>query len=255
MNKILNFLLTPLIAILLIIIKIPGKAPNTLLVDRLNHAPLIIYSLLIIGTIYNYFITVVSPYRALQKKKKKEWSDINEAAHELIQKYKDYELSFNIMVPQRKFFCYVEPDPKDFKKRRLTFFPKVFKVIWSYGDAHVHTKLVFTTKQGVIGEAYRDEAYAGYDLNELRKNGVKLCEKFNLNAEQKRLTEKIAMVTSCPILKTIQGADIQTTKVLGVVTVECTNPDGGIIVSNLTKRVAFYERLRELGKTYSYLTS
>jgi len=237
MKKILHFILTPLMAVLFIFLNIPVAVSGTWTWYP-KAQPLTIIFLIII-TIYNYFITVVSPYRALQKKKKMDWNDVDEAAQELVKKYKEYDLSFNIMVPQRKIFCYVEPDHRDFTKRRLTFFPKVFKVIWSYGDAHVHTKLAFTTKQGITGEAYRDEVYAGYDLNDLRTKDD-LGKKFNLNTEQVRLTERIVMVASCPILKTKQGADLQTIKILGVVTAECASQNGGLIVSNITKRAAFY---------------
>lgn len=255
MNRILNFILTPLIAVILIIIKIEDWEKE---IEELHpYAPTAVNIFLIVATIYNYYITVLSPYKKLQDLKKKRWSSIDAAAKEISDALPDLELSFNIMVPQRKFFCHLEPR-KSPKKHwwqstyRIRFFTNVFEVVWNYGSARVNSKLWFTIQQGCCGESFRDEKVCGYDLEGAATRTPSKGIDFNLNSEQIRLTSDLTMVISHPIFFVNNTPEKQKTTVLGVLNVESRISGAGELLTNKAKRQPFYNGLGEVINTYLY---
>ncbi len=245
MNKILHFILTPFMAILFIFLNIPDGVHKTW--NWYPQAQLFIIGLLIIVTIYNYYITVISPYRELQAMKKKRWNKLNEKAEEIVKTLKvatNFDLSFNIMIPRRKFFCRLEP-------KGLTFFPKVFTVVWGYGTHRVHSHLRLTTNQGVCGMSYRYEDFYAFDLEGMRKENKNLADEFNMTNKQIQLTEKGMIVASYPIFQKEDEPDGQKTEIIGVLNLQCHTENSGILISDMTKREVLSKNMNGITKIYA----
>jgi hypothetical protein len=259
MKKILLFIIGPLIAIGLLVVKIP--AFESYIKAWHPYAPLGVYCFLAIATLGNYYLSVISPYNILQDAKEKRWTQIDLIASNYTSlpspqmAGNNYDLSFNIMVPKRKLFSHVEPDGKGGKK--ISLLPTAFEVVWSYGTYHVNSSLSFTTKQGSCGKAFSDEDFYGFDLEQMRLTQTDFGLEFNLNADQIRLTERLQMVASCPIVLKENRPDAQTVQILGVLNVECHNDGSGVLISNAIAREALYQCMSKLTKAYSqfYLSS
>lgn len=254
MKKFLFYGLTLFIALGVILVSIPEFICEIKKIDKNAHY--YAYAILLIGTIYNYFITIVAPLEQLNKKKRKQWKDIEAAAEQIRSAYVTVaDLHFNIMIPKRKFLCKINPSKSDHSKTEFSFFPKVFKVIWSYGH-HVNSKLKFTVEQGSCGQAYNDEDCCGFDLEALLKNAPKgsnpIFQKFNLSQKQIDLTSSVTMVASCPIVLKKNGTDSQHVKIIGVLNVESRTTNAGKLIENETTRRILYESLNKLAETYLY---
>lgn len=245
MNKLLHFILTPLIAVLLVVLKIPEAEEE--IGSWYENAHVYIIGLLVVATIYNYYITVLSPYKTLQASKKKRWERLDQEAEKIIQAFNtssSFDLSFNIMIPHRKLLSRYEPGTN-------SVFPKVFKVVWSCGTHHVNSHLKFTTNQGACGKSYRDEDFCVFDLQKMRTENADLAKTFNFTAEQVRLTEKVIMVASCPIILKENEPDAQRREIIGVLNVECHMNNSGVFASDPAKREALYVNMKILTNIYA----
>lgn len=274
MKRVFIFILTPLIALVIVVLNIPDW--KEAIVNLSPNAEVVVYVLLIVGTIYNYVVTVLSPYLKMQKMKKQRWIEIDDAAQKLREIYlsKDIILSFNIMVVKTSFSERLHPKSLGSRKKKFSLFPKIFKVVWSYGS-HVNSKLKFSTKQGSCGHAFKDEDFCAYDLTKfpaklpksasgnpgvtlggpsgtVATSTVSIGEEFNLNDLQIELTRKLTMVASCPIIHRQYLYDYQVVKVVGVLNVESQSVKAVDLVNDESKRLALFEGLESLSRAYLF---
>lgn len=274
MKNFLHYGIGPLIAILLVIIKIPyienkltyvsEKEPGeTYLLRTVRTAvPLgelessetensfgywIIAGILVLGTGLNYWLTIISPYHEQQENKKKRWDEIDGTAEKFVELMRDntgFDVSLNIMIPSRKFFSRSEP-------KKISFFPKVFEVVWGYGThQHVNSRLKFTTNQGACGMAYRREDFFSVDLEkEVEIKDVRT--KFNITDEQLELTKDVTMVVCCPILIIKKTVETRKTKIIGVLNLECRmNGLGELLKVEPEMQSLVYENMGRIARLY-----
>lgn len=249
MRSILFYILTPLITVLLVVVKTPiiektffDNDPDTY--NQVQDWVFLIF--VILATSINTYVSFISPFRTLQVAQRKGLSDLTSQAKAIIagleSKYK-YKLSYNIMVPRLALWTKTN-------KRKWELFPKVFMVVWEQGE-HVSSRLRLSTKQGACGMAYREEKPIGFDIADKRnKTGESLEALFNMTKEQAKMTEKIVVVASSPILLRRDRPNMQKTSIIGVINVECCMEKSGEMVSDNEKWMALVESLEILGLSY-----
>jgi len=245
MKKFMYFFLTPFIAILLVIVKEYDKEIR----DFYFYAPTIVTIFLVFATFFNAYLSTISPYKTLQETKKRIWKELDSEALKLVNAFKGkYDLNINIMICKRRLLSFNNPSSAIFS-RKLSIFPRVFKVIWGYGNIHVHSKLSFTIKQGSCGRAYREETFYRYDLESLKLN-TNLQTFFNFNHVQNRLTKEVKMIASAPIIHRKNGADYQKIQILGVINVESRTDGAGVLINNSSSKKLISDFLFQLSDTY-----
>lgn len=273
MKNFLHFWLGPIIAVSVIIVQLPlvekqlthiskrSPGQNNLLKILRETVPLaeedesdtesafaywIIAAILIFGTGYNYWLTIISPYRVHLEQKKKRWDEIDKRAKQIVLDFRDagFDVSLNMMIPSRKLFSRSEP-------RGVTFFPKVFEVVWGYGThKHVNSHLKFTTNQGACGMAYRREDFFSVDLQKKKEENKNVKTEFNLTNKQLELTSDITMVICCPILLIKRTVERQKTKIVGVVNLECRMDGVGELIADPEIQSIVYVSMMDLADMY-----
>lgn len=279
MKKIIHFILTPIITILFIFLKLPQSEKTFSVHDKNlpieNQKPTenkkspvfnelkqkedqtddttayIIIGLLVVFSIYDYAVKVISPYAEKQKSLKRRWKILDDEAEEIQIKFEeeyDVDLSFNLMHPRKRYFKKGEDGKRKFKQ-------KFFKVIWTSGTHRINSRLEFEVTQGVSGQAFLDEDCFGYDFEDLRKRNVDLKKLLKLNQEQIRLTEKVAVVASCPIFLVEDESDRRRVKVIGVLNVECRiEGSGDVLIQDTSARESLYENMTKLANFYTRIS-
>jgi hypothetical protein len=249
--KFLVYVLSPLIVLLLVLVRIPDFDDW---LKKINpKAPLAVSVVLVVGTLFNYYLTVFSPYKLLEKMAKKKWPILAERVAMLIADYNgQYDFGFNIMIPCRGFFYQIEPSKKDPTKARFSLSGVVFKVIWKSENASMHPDLRFTINQGVCGDAYRSASAT----NPQNVKGAALIPsempkyKFNFTERQKELTADLMMVASCPLIINEKGMKDEKTKTIGVLNVECRTPGSEDLILDSGKRKELYVKIAKLSNLY-----
>lgn len=238
-------------ALILLLVKIPifddwAKKINP-------NAEYYISRFLILGTLYNYYLTVFSPYRMLEKLAKRKWIVLAERVAMLNSDYNGkFDFSCNIMIPRRRFFYRIEPTSNGSNKQRLTIWGDVFKVIWKSENAHFPQDLKITINQGVCGQAFRD-ASATNPQNV--KGAVLTPEKlknynFNFTKKQLELTANLRIVASCPLVINEKGIKNEKNKVIGVLNIECIIEGSEKLIEDHASRKDFYVKLAKLSNLY-----
>lgn len=248
MKKFAALYLTPLIAIALVLIKIPGVE---CFVKGLNgNGVLYVSFVLVIGTIFNHYITVFSPFKKYEKLAKNRWFMLEREGKIVVDKYKaqNMDLRINVMSTKKTFITHIEPFKNNPEKRKITFFRKVFYVVWSYGNYTVNKELKITTNQGVSGKAYRSadlvrgaEFVSGADYN------------FNFSAKQSELTKDLKIVASFRIFEDGNTPEKKSDKVVGVLNFESETPGSEQLIIDLQKQKDFYDDIAALSNVCSKL--
>ena len=236
--KFLALYFAPLVGIILILLRIE-KVEKYLLANGI--APWVIGVLLAAGIILNHFITVFSPFKKYEKLEKNKWILFNELALRLKKDYKKgkngFDLRVNIMIPKRRFFFRIEPSTGSTDKKRLTWWGKVFKIVWDSEQAYTSKSLKITTNQGVCGMAYREGKLFAKDLTKDK------IPEYNFTASQYKLTEDLVFVISCPIFQEDSHYSGKlTNKVIGVLNIESSTKNANQIFE---ANVKFDELWRE----------
>ncbi len=248
MKKVLHFIITPTIAVILILIKDPTT--GDWLKQIHPNAPTLIIAFLILATVYSSYITSISPLKEQEEDKKKRWKIIDQKAEAFRKTFENVaDLSFNIMVPKNKMWCKLEPNAQH--EAQYSWFSKEFDVIWTYGTYDVNSHLKFTTKQGICGKAYTDEDFYIFDLASMRARNADFQSTFNFTTAQVTMTEKATIVASCPIVLKEIKPDRQSLKVLGVLNMETRAENAGVLVNNDQIRQQIFLLMRDLGNLYS----
>jgi hypothetical protein len=249
--KFLVYVLSPLIALLLVLVRIPDFDDW---LKKINpKAPLAVSIILVIGTLFSYYLTVFSPYKLLEKVAKKKWPILAERVAMLNADYNgQYDLSFNIMIPRRGFCYLIEPSKNDSAKPKFSISGMVFKVIWKSENASMHPGLRLTVNQGVCGDAYRSASAT----NPQNVQGAALIPsempkyKFNFTERQKELTADLMMVASCPLIINEKGMKNEKTRTIGVLNVECRTLGSEDLILDHVKRKEFYVKIAKLSNLY-----
>lgn len=240
MKKLVYNFLMPLIGIAVIIVNVSDVKKS--ITEYLGeYGPTIITAFLIAASLMNHFLTYRTPYKELQERNKERWEKFTHTALESIKTIKmnsGIDVSFNVMKPRRKLFC-IQPG-------RIVFFPLVFDVVWECGRNHVNKRLKITTKQGACGMAYEQEDFFSFDLEKMKAANHNFEKEFNFTSAQVRLTDKITMVASCPIILRETLPDRQRIKVVGVLSVESRMLNSGILIDDETKKAAIYSVMETL---------
>lgn len=248
MNKFLVIILTPLIAVLLIALKVPEFEELIKKID--SKAPLYISVFLVLGTVFNYYVYIYAPYKHYERLAKNKWNVLDEQVQKIIKASSEkYDLTANIMVPKRRFFYWIEPKNADISKRRFKITGKVFDVIYQAGNLPIDKRLKFTTKQGICGVVYRSGSKTvGVDFTNI--NGQ---NDFNFNAEQIELTKGLVMLACCAITVKTNEINRQNSKTIGVVSFESKTKGSEIFVSERESWNAFNKTVEGIATLYSGL--
>jgi hypothetical protein len=239
------YCLSPLIAIILVILQIPAWEESIR-----SHIPRFADSIgwfLVVGTIYTYYVSIWSPYNDWLKMREQTWDKLNEVAEKLKERYADHDFSMNIMIPRLRFCYFIEPHKRFPGKKKFSPYGYVFQVVWNYGTHHVKRNLKFTTNQGACGNAYVEEQITTVDFTRNSKPD------FNFTHSQTDSTSQLKMLVSCPIVFKKNGAYEQKLSVLGVLNVESwasakiLNPTTQMDMEILKH---FYENINTLVQAY-----
>ena len=226
MKKFLLLYTTPLVAAILVVIKIQ---PVEEYIKNINeHAPLIIGILLVVLILWNHFLNVFSPFKKYEKWAKNKWFILNKEAEKLHREYKKggVEINMNIMVPVFKMMYRIEPSAKDKSKTKISFADKVFKDVWSYPN-QVNKLFKITVNQGICGKTYR-QAVGILTIDFVTNN----ASNFNLTKKQEELTKDLIFIASCPITALEEGSEEQVKKIIGIVNIESSTKGAEKVLQN-----------------------
>lgn len=272
MKKIVTIFVTPVVMLLLIILKFPSveqflkedstssqssQVSQTNNTNQSSSIPnnkevkifgkgisylFMVQAFLVLATLFTYYVTMYSPYNKYEALAKKRWYTIDDAAKKLEQKYPGHVINFNIMIPRRKFFYFIEPDKTDPNKKKFTFTGKVFEVIWSRGEC-VNRKFRMTINQGMAGRVYGDgRRVVGVDLT--ANQGAY----GNFNAQQIEMLKDVKMLTCSPIYLRKGHLNKQKIKFFGVLNVEGTSDGSETIVKTATIYNSFSQEVFTLSE-------
>jgi hypothetical protein len=249
--KFIVYVLSPLIALLLIIVKIPDF--EKWIKEQNEYMPYIISGILVIGTLFNYYLTVFSPYKILEKLGKKKWQILAERMAMLNADYGGkYSFNCNIMIPKTRCCYRLEPSTKDGNKLKFTMVGKIFKVIWASDGSGVHPKLKITVNQGACGDAYTNgAATTPQNIKGAILTPDRLKEyEFKFNEQQKKLTKDLIIVVSCPLIIKEKGMKDETLKRIGVLNIESKVPASEILLTDTEQQKEFYVKIAALSNLY-----
>lgn len=276
MKKFLTIFITPIAMLFLTIVKLPSIEPY--LYERSNYSQntefsrlnsevetvrvvsqeknakgiylfgwsisyvLMIQAFIIGATVFTYYATMYSPYTRYEELAKKRWLMLDYYADIMLSTYSDYNISFNILIPKRRYLFMIEPKRSDTSKRKLTLTGKVFDVVWSRGEG-VNKKLKLTTKQGVSGAVYEE------GKRMISKNFmVSESEHSNFTDYQIDICNDLKMLTSCPIIVNLAKVYKRKTYVLGVLNVEGSSENSVKLIKDPVLREKFHNDVYNLSK-------
>ncbi len=271
MNKFLILFLTPLVAILLIILKIPALESR---IEDINpNAPFYISIFLICATVVNYYVYIYSPYKRFERLAINKWNTLDEQIKRISETYSNYgELSFNLMI-EKVTLCYaIEPEDvketinkmSSTKKKiwtaiyKTTFLPfdkkfrligKVFNIIYQAGNTPVDQRFKITRNQGVCGEVFK----SGSRTRGVSLKDADIIKSFNFNPEQIELTKDLVIVVSTPIRIVSKQINKQKFKVIGVLNVESKSPASEQLITDKDIRWVFFRNIEDIANLYRSL--
>jgi hypothetical protein len=245
-RKFATLWLTPLVAVLLLLLKVPGieKFVKDLNPNAIWYAA----GFLVASTLFTHYVTVFSPFKKYERWAKNRWSILDIISKPLVDKYANqgYELRINIMIAKRRLLFFLHPLPfKGKEYRKPTFWGRIFRVIWNYGNAGVHKKLKISTKQGVCGKSFTSaDTVRGAEF-------VTGSVKFNFNKEQKKLTENLKFVASFHVFQDGNTAEQKSNEVVGVLNFESESEGSETLITDPTKRKQLYADIVTLANVCS----
>jgi hypothetical protein len=262
-RKFIVYFLAPLVTMLLAFMKVPDFA------DKLKsiHADLgkWLDYFVILATAFIYYFTLWSPLKLFERQAKKKWDIMKELANRLNEDYdKKFDFNFNVMLVNLGVGYYIEPiDRKNWyswfswKGRQFSFYGKILKVVWDHGNNGISPNFRMTINQGVCGKSFQE----GKETSKQNVKGAVLFPElldghdFKLNDEQKRMTDGIILIASCPLVIKDKDVDRQKKKVIGVLNVESRCLDSPELLVETPTRDKFYEKIANLANIYLNLHS
>ena len=172
---------------------------------------------------------------------------------------KKFDFNFNIMLVKDSFWYFIEPSSANkwiswlsWNRRQFSLFGKVLKVVWDHGSSGIPPKFQMTINQGVCGKAFRE----GRETNKHNIKGAVLLPElltghdFNLNSKQKRDTDGLILIASCPLVINDKEIDGLRKKVVGVLNIESKSMAAAELLAEEGTRDKFYEKIANLANIY-----
>lgn len=208
-----------------------------------------IFAVLIFGV--NHWLSISRPYQRFQRFETTKYDLLDELSRPMREQYSEagLDLRINIMRTGRRLIAQEEPSRKGSRETRLQFFTRCLYVEWvspnmqQQGDRD----LVFTTRQGVCGEAFQSGEIAFADLTEAD------LESYNLNQEQIESTRQLRFVLSAPIRALDPETKRLTNEVIGVVNIDSRTNGAEQLINDAERRSRLVEKIRRLAEYGSKL--
>jgi hypothetical protein len=156
-RKIITFWLSPFMAIMLVLLKIPEVDKKGKELLGTQNAPLIFGALLGLVTLASHWFTTVSPYKKYEKWASKRWVIFESECNKMLTNYIaiGIDAKMNIMLSKRWLVNTLEPGRSKYFPWRLRLNQKVLHSIWgTSNNGNIDIRLYFTDNQGVCGEAF-----------------------------------------------------------------------------------------------------
>jgi hypothetical protein len=197
MRRFFTLYVPPIIAAILVVIKIPGF--DKWLKEQSEYSAFILGAILVGATVLTHFITVISPFKKYEKLEKNKWILVDNITSKFLGQhlFNGFNIVGNIMVPRKVFYTKLEPcicntAIEKIKCFRGRFGKKILKPIWLSNNHTLSKKFKITTGQGVSGKAFSDGIAAIVDI-------TKSINDLNLNEKQKKVISGNGFVISYPI--------------------------------------------------------
>lgn len=178
----------------------------------------------------NHWFTVSRPFERFQRFEASKRDLLDEMARPMLEQYEDagYELRINVMRAHRRLVVQEEPVQAGGAQCKLQFFTKRLTTEWMSPNMRQHgdRDLVFTTRQGVCGEAFESGELTFADLTDAEP------ESYNLNRAQIKATAQLRFVMSVPIRSIDPETERLSDAIIGVVNIDSrTNGAEQLIIS------------------------
>jgi hypothetical protein len=215
---------------------------------------------IVFATIFIYYHSILSPFKLFEKLSKKKWDIMKQLASKLNDDYdKKFDFNFSIMLVRPAFAYFIEPSSTNKwiswlsrDRRQFSLFGRILDVVWDHGSNGVPPKFRLTINQGVCGKAFRE----GRETNKHNIKGAVLLPEllsghdFNLNSKQKRETDGLILITSCPLVISDKEIDGLRKKVVGVLNIESRSLAAAELLAEESSRDKFYEKIANLANIY-----
>ena len=246
MRKFLTFVVTPILATILALIKIPDI--EKWLKDQDTHAVLYIGIGVAAATVFNHFITVISPFKKYEKIEKNKWSMLGLVTSSFQDDYfKKNKLSGNVMIIKRCLLNKRQPNKKNPSKVCYNIFQRIFKVIWTYDGKPIDKRLAFTIKQGSSGLAY---SYGKPVLIDLKSDGM---DELNLSESQKKAASNLEFIISCPIFALDERYNTFSSNIIGILNISTSHPNSRHLIEKPEDRITLTNTVMDFSKICSLI--
>jgi hypothetical protein len=246
MARKLTLYVTPVLAVILILIRLPTI--EKFLDTNFEYATLYTGFAVAGITVLTHFITVISPFKKYEKIEKSKWVIVNHLfARSLSDEYKEFRLSGNIMVTKRTLFDHTELKNGDPEKRKIRIFGRIFKTIWTYDGKAINKKPRLTIHQGCSGQAFSTGTIIVVDMADYD------TREFKLNAIQLTAIAHLKVIISCPIFGIDSHYNISNGKVIGILNVSSSISNAGKMINTEDKRRILTNIIVQFSKTCSLI--
>jgi len=193
-----------------------------------------------ISALLSFIFASYLPQVRYEKLAAKRWPLLSEAVDAILLDYIAYELNANIMVTKRKFVHNFYPKKENDTKKRITFFGKVFKVIWEYQKIDPTFKMA--EHQGLAGQILNKSSKITFTNNPT-------ADTFKFHQDQKEKLKGLKIVICCPLEIRKRGNVYH----VGLLNIESKNPESVKLLEGENWQ-KFQDKLNKLSKICSYLT-
>ena len=214
MRRFLTLVITPIIGIVIVALHLPFV--ETWLAGKNPKIDIYIIVGFVVLIIINHILTIVSPLKRFERLNKQKWYILSVLIDLVKERYEEFGINFNLMIPKRKWFCSIEPkDPlREEKGRKLKLICYVFDFVWWDKNEPINKQLKITINQGIAGEVFKGGVGIIHNFKGSNKT-------YNFNKQQIELTQNLKFLDSFPVYKNDKEFDSkQSNKVVAVINAE-----------------------------------
>jgi hypothetical protein len=251
MRRTLLLYVTPILGVIIILVKLPEV--DEWIRENYTNAPFLIAVILGGATLLIHVINVISPFKKYEKLEKNKWILIDSITSDFLgnKLFPGNNVVANVMTPKRVLYCKLEPcECKSIKEKIICFWKALFvkrlKPIWLSTNHTLDKRFKITTNQGVSGRAFSLGKAAIVDI----PNSI---NDLNLNAKQKEAISGNGFVISYPIFALDEKYNRLGTKIIGVVTLSCSDLGAEELIKTPENRNLLTEKIVDFSKICSLI--
>lgn len=249
MRKFATLYITPILGVIIILIKIPEV--DKWIRANYEDAPFIIVALLAGATILTHLITVISPVKKYEKLEANRWVLTDRIVPQIIGNgtFHGFPVIVNLMMPKRVFYANLEPAHGRNKIKCFfgSFFKKMLIPVYLSKGSTLNKDFKITVNQGVSGRVFKK----GTPL--IVQDISKAINDFNLTQKQISTISGQGFIAAYPVFKYDEKYKRLSNKIIGVVTFSCSKLGSEKLMEIEENRNLLTEKMDEFANVCSLI--